>query len=166
MVSHRRLAAAGRLSRAQGSCAKSCHPDTAQTACSSRTPAPGPRLSKSCVARSRDSRGKAGGDKTSRMAVVSAKFESGQVFLPERAPWLADFEAELFAFPGAGTTISAIPSARTCGTRMYGLQFRCRTRCSPPWRTSREMLAALAGDRPRASRRVGDSANRRGLGLT
>jgi len=39
-------------------------------------------------------------DKISRMAVVSAKFESGQVFLPERAPWLAEFERELFAFPG------------------------------------------------------------------
>jgi predicted phage terminase large subunit-like protein len=38
-------------------------------------------------------------DKISRMAVASAKFESGLVFLPERAPWLADFEAELFAFP-------------------------------------------------------------------
>ena len=34
------------------------------------------------------------------MAVASAKFEAGQVFLPERAPWLADFEAELFSFPG------------------------------------------------------------------
>ena len=40
-------------------------------------------------------------DKISRMAVVSAKFESGLVFFPERAPWLADFEAELFAFPGS-----------------------------------------------------------------
>ena len=39
-------------------------------------------------------------DKVSRMAVVSAKFESGQVFLPQRASWLADFERELFAFPG------------------------------------------------------------------
>ena len=39
-------------------------------------------------------------DKITRMSVVSAKFESGLVFLPERAPWLADFEAELFAFPG------------------------------------------------------------------
>jgi hypothetical protein len=35
------------------------------------------------------------------MAVVSAKFEAGQVFLPERASWLADFETELFAFPGS-----------------------------------------------------------------
>jgi predicted phage terminase large subunit-like protein len=41
------------------------------------------------------------GDKVSRMAVVSAKFEAGQVFLPERASWLPDFEAELFAFPGS-----------------------------------------------------------------
>ena len=40
-------------------------------------------------------------DKVSRMAAVSSKFESGLVFLPERAPWLADFETELFAFPGA-----------------------------------------------------------------
>ena len=31
-------------------------------------------------------------DKISRMAVVSAKFESGLVFFPERAPWLADLE--------------------------------------------------------------------------
>jgi predicted phage terminase large subunit-like protein len=40
-------------------------------------------------------------DKVSRMAVVSAKFESGLVLFPGRAPWLADFEAELFAFPGS-----------------------------------------------------------------
>jgi predicted phage terminase large subunit-like protein len=39
------------------------------------------------------------GDKVSRMAVASAKFEAGQVFLPERAPWLPDLEAELFVFP-------------------------------------------------------------------
>jgi phage terminase large subunit-like protein len=39
------------------------------------------------------------GDKVSRMAVASAKFEAGQVLFPERAAWLADLEAELFAFP-------------------------------------------------------------------
>ena len=38
-------------------------------------------------------------DKVSRMAVASAKIEAGQVFLPERAPWLPDLEAELFVFP-------------------------------------------------------------------
>jgi predicted phage terminase large subunit-like protein len=40
------------------------------------------------------------GDKPSRMAVASAKFEAGQVFLPERANWLPDLDAELFAYPG------------------------------------------------------------------
>ena len=41
------------------------------------------------------------GDKRTRMSVQSIKFESGQVFLPREAPWLAAFEAELFAFPRA-----------------------------------------------------------------
>jgi predicted phage terminase large subunit-like protein len=40
-------------------------------------------------------------DKITRMSVQSAKFEAGQVVLPTRAPWLATFEAELFAFPGS-----------------------------------------------------------------
>ena len=35
------------------------------------------------------------------MAVASAKFEAGQVLLPERASWLPDLEAELFVFPGS-----------------------------------------------------------------
>jgi predicted phage terminase large subunit-like protein len=39
-------------------------------------------------------------DKVTRMAVASSKIEAGQVFVPERAPWLADLEAELFVFPG------------------------------------------------------------------
>jgi predicted phage terminase large subunit-like protein len=41
------------------------------------------------------------GDKASRMAVASAKFEAGQALLPDRAPWLADLESELFVFPGS-----------------------------------------------------------------
>jgi predicted phage terminase large subunit-like protein len=41
------------------------------------------------------------GDKVSRMAVASAKFEAREVFLPERAAWLSDLEAELFVFPGS-----------------------------------------------------------------
>jgi hypothetical protein len=36
------------------------------------------------------------------MAVASAKFEAGSVYFPEDAPWLANLEAELFAFPGSG----------------------------------------------------------------
>jgi predicted phage terminase large subunit-like protein len=38
-------------------------------------------------------------DKTTRMSIESAKFENGQVFFPNHAPWLADLESELFAFP-------------------------------------------------------------------
>ena len=38
-------------------------------------------------------------DKKTRMSIQSAKFESGRVFFPKKAPWLADLEAELFAFP-------------------------------------------------------------------
>ncbi|WP_156824870.1 phage terminase large subunit [Methylocystis rosea] len=44
---------------------------------------------------------KPNGDKVSRMAVASAKFEAGEVLLPERASWLPDLEAELFIFPGS-----------------------------------------------------------------
>jgi predicted phage terminase large subunit-like protein len=38
-------------------------------------------------------------DKQTRMSIQSAKFESGQIFLPNEASWLADFESELFSFP-------------------------------------------------------------------
>jgi predicted phage terminase large subunit-like protein len=38
-------------------------------------------------------------DKRTRMAVQAAKFQSGQVFFPERAAWLVPLEAEVFAFP-------------------------------------------------------------------
>ena len=38
-------------------------------------------------------------DKKIRMAIQSAKFEGGRVFFPKQAPWLADLELELFAFP-------------------------------------------------------------------
>jgi predicted phage terminase large subunit-like protein len=38
-------------------------------------------------------------NKKTRMKIQSAKFESGLVFFPKQAPWLPDYEAELFAFP-------------------------------------------------------------------
>ena len=40
-------------------------------------------------------------DKMTRMSIQSGKFESGRVYLPERACWLPELEAELFAFPGS-----------------------------------------------------------------
>ena len=39
------------------------------------------------------------GDKADRMAAQSAAIEAGHVLLPESAPWLAEFRAELAAFP-------------------------------------------------------------------
>lgn len=39
------------------------------------------------------------GNKLTRMSIQSTKFEGGHVFLPNQAPWLAELEAELFAFP-------------------------------------------------------------------
>ena len=40
-------------------------------------------------------------DKVTRMAIQSAKFEAGMVYLPEAAPWLSVFEEELFSFPSS-----------------------------------------------------------------
>lgn len=40
-------------------------------------------------------------DKVVRMSTQSHVVESGRVFLPESAPWLVDFEAEVGAFPQA-----------------------------------------------------------------
>ncbi len=37
--------------------------------------------------------------KKARMSIELAKFESGQVYFPQRASWLPDLEEELFAFP-------------------------------------------------------------------
>ena len=38
-------------------------------------------------------------DKITRMSSTSPKIEAGQVYIPESAPWLGDFHAELMAFP-------------------------------------------------------------------
>jgi len=38
-------------------------------------------------------------NKRVRMAVQLEKFKSGTILLPKQAPWLAEFEEELFAFP-------------------------------------------------------------------
>jgi len=39
------------------------------------------------------------GDKVTRMSAQSAKIEAGHVLLPERAPWLEDFQTEMMQFP-------------------------------------------------------------------
>ena len=40
-----------------------------------------------------------GDDKIMRMHAQSAKIEAGQVYLPDKAPWLQDFETEMMQFP-------------------------------------------------------------------
>ena len=40
-------------------------------------------------------------NKQTRMAIQSAKFESGRVFFPRQASWLEDLESELFDFPAS-----------------------------------------------------------------
>lgn len=40
-------------------------------------------------------------DKVTRFAAVTPLFEARKVYLPKQAAWLADFEAELLAFPHA-----------------------------------------------------------------
>jgi predicted phage terminase large subunit-like protein len=39
------------------------------------------------------------GDKQTRVAKISAKFEAGAVFFPKSAPWLGALKAELLGFP-------------------------------------------------------------------
>ena len=38
-------------------------------------------------------------DKKTRLLMQLAKFEAGLVFFPRQAPWLPEYEAEIFAFP-------------------------------------------------------------------
>lgn len=40
-------------------------------------------------------------DKQMRLNAVSDLFEGGQVYLPQQAPWLADYRLELTSFPGS-----------------------------------------------------------------
>ena len=40
-------------------------------------------------------------DKLSRAEAVTPLFEAGKVFVPEAAPWLADYVTEITSFPGS-----------------------------------------------------------------
>jgi predicted phage terminase large subunit-like protein len=79
------------------------------------------------------------GDKPSRMAVASAKFEAGQVFLPERANWLPDLDAELFAFPGGrhDDQCDSISQALCDGDRNMPMQIteEILAMATRPWRS-------------------------------
>jgi predicted phage terminase large subunit-like protein len=63
------------------------------------------------------------GDKRTRMLIQSAKFESGQAFCPYQAPWLGEFENEVFAFPGGrfNDQVDALSQALAHATPGYEL---------------------------------------------
>jgi len=89
----------------------------------------------------------ADGNKLTRMSVATAKFESGLVYLPERASWLADFEVELFAFPGGRHDDQ-------CDSVSQALSDR---NCDSPMKISAEALAASRVKSPRMRRYDGFS---------
>jgi hypothetical protein len=58
-------------------------------------------------------------DKISRATAAIVRLEAGMIYFPERAPWLADYEAELLGFPTAAhddqvdvTSLAAIEASR------------------------------------------------------
>ncbi len=53
-----------------------------------------------------------------RMSAQSAKIEAGYVLLPERAPWLQDFQTEILQFPH-GRHDDQVPSS-SCGSQSRG----------------------------------------------
>jgi predicted phage terminase large subunit-like protein len=54
------------------------------------------------------------------MSIQSAKFKRLQVFFPNRAPWLADLETELFAFPNARHDDQVDSISQTLAHQMSG----------------------------------------------
>jgi predicted phage terminase large subunit-like protein len=89
----------------------------------------------------------ADGSKPTRMSVATAKFESGLVYLPERASWLADFEAELFAFPGGRHDDQCDSVSQALSDRNF----------ESPMKISAEALAASRVKSPRMRRYDGFS---------
>jgi len=63
------------------------------------------------------------GNKKTRMSIQSAKFEAGLVFFPRQAPWLADYEAELFNFPNVrfDDQVDSTSQALGCGHSTFSM---------------------------------------------
>jgi hypothetical protein len=58
------------------------------------------------------------------MKIQAAKFKGGLVFFPKQAPWLADFEAELFAFPNTrfDDQVDSTAQALACGHSTFDIK--------------------------------------------
>ena len=63
-------------------------------------------------------------NKKTRMSIQSAKFESGLIFFPREASWLADYEAEIFAFPNVrfDDQVDSTSQALACDHTAYDLE--------------------------------------------
>ncbi|WP_108045947.1 phage terminase large subunit [Bosea sp. 124] len=78
-------------------------------------------------------------DKTARLQAQAARFEAGQVFVPQQAHWLADYLVELLAFPTARRNDQVDPTsqalkyltARTpvLPARQQKIARRCKRQC-------------------------------------
>ena len=66
-------------------------------------------------------------DKRSRLIAQSDLFAGGSIRLPDRAPWLEDFTAELLAFPGRhDDQVDALTQGLAWGRSMYSQRARFR----------------------------------------
>ena len=78
-------------------------------------------------------------DKQTRMSIVSAAFEAGEVYFPDQANWLAELEAELFSFPASrhNDQVDSISQAINHGRSSSLATFRKLGAASPAFATQR-----------------------------
>jgi len=66
-------------------------------------------------------------DKITRMSNQSPHIEAGQVFLPESAPWLDEFKAEIMAFPNGRFDDQVDSLSQFLGWAEHNKRFRARS---------------------------------------
>jgi predicted phage terminase large subunit-like protein len=66
------------------------------------------------------------GDKVTRLSNQSAHIEAGQVFLPEAAPWLEEFKAEIMAFPNGRFDDQVDSFSQFLGWAEFNKRYRAR----------------------------------------
>jgi len=86
-----------------------------------------------------------GTDKIMRLHAQTAAFENGQVLLPTRASWLADYVTELTSFPGSRHDDQVDSTTQALD--------HLRTHERNPLRVSPELLARVRIPNPRFARR-------------
>jgi hypothetical protein len=83
-----------------------------------------------------------------RMSIQSGKFESGQVWFPNNAPWLADLESELFAFPMAATMTRSTASVRPWRIMRQATTQRSRGQFSRRWTLTTVTACKIGAESP------------------